>query len=73
MASCCITSRPTDNQMSEKPTAEDWSLPGKYGEIFREVERDLQRFRNAHMNESSDSDGQTLQDDEDHHSRMGED
>lgn len=34
-----------------KPVAEDWSLPGKYDEIFREVENMLARFRASQENE----------------------
>jgi hypothetical protein len=45
--------RSEDNE--EKPTAEDWSLPGKYGEIFREVEQALRRFQRSNQSEETET------------------
>jgi hypothetical protein len=42
-----------DDDDEEKPTAEDRSLPGKYGEIFRKVQQALRRFRANHESEQS--------------------
>jgi hypothetical protein len=42
------------NNDEEKPTAENWSLPGKYGEVFREVERAIRRFRASRQADSDD-------------------
>jgi hypothetical protein len=39
------------NNDEEKPTAENWSLPGEYEEIFREVEQALRRFRASRESE----------------------
>jgi hypothetical protein len=39
------------NNDEKRPTAENWSLPGKYAEIFQEVERALRRFRRSKQSE----------------------
>jgi len=41
---------------NDKPLAEDWSLPGKYGEIFRDVEKKLHRFRKYGVDWEEDED-----------------
>lgn len=39
--------RKSRTRSKSSKTAEDFSLPGKYGKIFQEVERDLGRFRKS--------------------------